>query len=392
MNSFAGQTEDLTGIWQDENGVSYHIRQVGSRIYWMADKRPEYVHVFSGTLQGNMISGSWSDLPGGRLRHSGSLTLRVDSTNRIIVLSSQGDRFTGTRLDLKESEGFALSGPGGDIDGTWRWGNGAIVNVSPGGKLTSGTLTGDWRLVDSGARRYSFSWANGYTDTMTLSSDGNRLNGQNNRGSRVYANRAGFDDASTYSGGEEIAGTWKWHNGETVSITADGLIDAGRVKGEWKLTDKNGRLYTLTWNNGYTDTMTLSSGGNRLDGKNRRGGTVWGERISAGDSRKPWETPEGQACFEAYIREVERRLNSYDGGPEHNGRKPWFINQWGVLNSRSGFGPTSDRAPDDFSRYDNRYHYMWFYWHRTSPAWGKKELDGAGIPDIWEYVNNCLTR
>ena len=105
---------------------------------------------------------------------------------------------------------------------------------------------------------------------------------------------------------------------------------------------------------------------------------------------QPWETSAGRACIDSYAREVGNRLNSYNGSDEFNARKSWFINQWGVLNGNRRFGPTSTAAPDDFHRYRDKYHYMWFYWHVPNGYWKKPDWRAAGVPHIRPYVAACV--
>src|SRR3989442_2621562 len=82
---------DLTGFWQDENGTPYRLRQVGPDVYWYMDAAPRAVNVFVGRIAGNTIIGTWADLPGGELRNSGQLSLRIESNDRLVkVAESQG--------------------------------------------------------------------------------------------------------------------------------------------------------------------------------------------------------------------------------------------------------------------------------------------------------------
>ena len=78
---------DLTGFWKDDNGSNYQIRQVGNKIWWYMDGLPEVNNIFVGTVSGNTISGEWTDLPGGNLRNTGSLKLRIVSNNRLEKIS-----------------------------------------------------------------------------------------------------------------------------------------------------------------------------------------------------------------------------------------------------------------------------------------------------------------
>jgi hypothetical protein len=66
----------------------------------------------------------------------------------------------------------------------------------------------------------------------------------------------------------------------------------------------------------------------------------------------PWDTPEGQACFERWIAEATRLFNAYNGSPEFSARKPWSFNKYGILEG-SPYGPHSVHAPDDFPFFSN---------------------------------------
>jgi hypothetical protein len=81
---------DLTGVWQDETGGTYTIRQVGNQIWWYMDHKPAWTNVFKGILSGNNISGEWCDIAGGTLggKNTGSLTLKVVSADRLEKVSS----------------------------------------------------------------------------------------------------------------------------------------------------------------------------------------------------------------------------------------------------------------------------------------------------------------
>ena len=111
-------------------------------------------------------------------------------------------------------------------------------------------------------------------------------------------------------------------------------------------------------------------------------------------AQDPWETPEGQACFEQWIREAMGRINTYQGGDEFNARKPWSINRYGILEGNPKYGPTSVSAPDDFNQYKNKYHYMWNYWHIPSGVWPRpkmKDFYESGVPHIRDYVLECIS-
>jgi hypothetical protein len=106
----------------------------------------------------------------------------------------------------------------------------------------------------------------------------------------------------------------------------------------------------------------------------------------------PWDTPEGQACFERWIAEATRLFNAYNGSPEFSARKPWSFNKYGILEG-SPYGPHSVHAPDDFPFFSNN-KYWWMWAHYTASgfdSWHDPVWDGAGIPHLHEYVTKCLS-
>ena len=116
-----------------------------------------------------------------------------------------------------------------------------------------------------------------------------------------------------------------------------------------------------------------------------------GVTFAAAQTQTPWETSEGSACFEDWIREITIRLNSYDGGKEYNNRKPWQINQYGVLEARPKYSSSTAISPEKWPNYGgNKYWFMWDYWHEPGGVWRENALNAAGIPHIRPYVLRCL--
>jgi hypothetical protein len=80
-----------------------------------------------------------------------------------------------------------------------------------------------------------------------------------------------------------IIGDWKWFNHDHVYMRPDGTLDAwndGKKTeyGTWKKNSDGS--YTLYWNLGWVDSLTLSSDCKKLSGKNQQGVNVWGTKIS----------------------------------------------------------------------------------------------------------------
>jgi len=79
---------NLTGAWQDDKGGFYYIRQVGNQVFWNVDTQPSLMTVFHGTIRGTTIQGKWADLPKSKELGSGTLTLRIESNDRLKKMES----------------------------------------------------------------------------------------------------------------------------------------------------------------------------------------------------------------------------------------------------------------------------------------------------------------
>ena len=92
------------------------------------------------------------------------------------------------------------------------------------------------------------SWSHGYADSVTLSADGNSLEGINNSGSRFTATRHGNNPNIRKL---DLNGSWSkgllhiWHKGDQVLITATWKRDNGvwvSLRAEGKLVDRTMNL------------------------------------------------------------------------------------------------------------------------------------------------------
>jgi protein gp37 len=87
-SSYGFQSGDLSGVWRDDVGGQYILRQSGNTLVWWDDRRPTVMNVFFGTISGSTIAGRWLDLPGGQLLSEGSITLRIESNDRLVKTGS----------------------------------------------------------------------------------------------------------------------------------------------------------------------------------------------------------------------------------------------------------------------------------------------------------------
>ena len=68
----------------------------------------------------------------------------------------------------------------GHVAGTWSWFNGDLNVLNPGGTARSsagsGSVTGNWSCING---HVLIVWSNGYNDRLSLSSNGDHLEGSN---------------------------------------------------------------------------------------------------------------------------------------------------------------------------------------------------------------------
>ena len=81
-------SDDLSGVWADDDGRTYYVRQFGVTLWWLGMgpfRDHTYGRVFLGTVQNQTITGQWADVPLGQGQSSGSMTLQVDSGKLTLV-------------------------------------------------------------------------------------------------------------------------------------------------------------------------------------------------------------------------------------------------------------------------------------------------------------------
>lgn len=128
---------DLTGIWKCNDGGTYFVRQNGDDLWWVGE-HPErkWVNLFKGTITDETLAGEWVDLPKGKARGYGSISLNIESNK--MVLSTPGADFEGTEWKKENVISFFSN----------RFSNQTEFLIA--GYGDEDTLTGGWLSDESG--------------------------------------------------------------------------------------------------------------------------------------------------------------------------------------------------------------------------------------------------
>jgi hypothetical protein len=87
--------EFLTGVWSADDGGLYYLRQQGNDCWWAGlsnesglgvndfQRGLRFTNVFRGRIAGNLIDGTWADVPRGAAGQDGRLTLDIVSGSEL---------------------------------------------------------------------------------------------------------------------------------------------------------------------------------------------------------------------------------------------------------------------------------------------------------------------
>jgi hypothetical protein len=209
--------------------------------------------------------------------YTDTVTLGADG-NSLSAVNNQGMRFTATRAGGVSG---SASGAGSVIAGKWNWGaGGGIVEIEAGGggrDPRGNTLK--WTLRDAASRTYTLTWSHGYTDTATLSAEGNSISAVNNQGTRFTATRVTGSPVIPPAAPLDLNGSWTggvhiWQDGAQVLATATWKRDDGKYviwRGEGSLSGRTVNLairYSPMTHGPVPEwrgVFTVSADGNRID-------------------------------------------------------------------------------------------------------------------------------
>ncbi|MEW6647664.1 MAG: hypothetical protein AB1450_10725 [Pseudomonadota bacterium] len=91
---------DFNGKWFGDDGATYYVRHIGDEIYWFNEGGPEpsRTAIFSGRLRGQMLYGSWVDVPKGSAAARGELHLAIREEGNVLEVTRVTGGFPAKRI------------------------------------------------------------------------------------------------------------------------------------------------------------------------------------------------------------------------------------------------------------------------------------------------------
>jgi hypothetical protein len=86
---------NLDGVFNGAGG-KYYLRQLGNEILWYGEEdavSPTWSNVAHGVINGDTITVKWADVPKGEIMQSGSLVIRINSNDELVLIKQTGEFF-----------------------------------------------------------------------------------------------------------------------------------------------------------------------------------------------------------------------------------------------------------------------------------------------------------
>lgn len=80
---------DLSGTWKGDDDGVYYLRQIGDQVWWLGmsglgrplvSRGTDWTNVYRGTLSGVTMTGTYADVPQGKILDKGPIVLKLTRT------------------------------------------------------------------------------------------------------------------------------------------------------------------------------------------------------------------------------------------------------------------------------------------------------------------------
>ncbi|WP_027723281.1 hypothetical protein [Maridesulfovibrio zosterae] len=136
------------------------------------------------------------------------------------------------------------------IVGKWKWFTNSVVEFQHGGRMPGNGNY--WKCVDSNQRKFVVNWGNGkWIDNLILSQDGNRLDGKNQIGNKVWGTRlSGSSAPPTPPSAPQAVPKMNYAKEIKGNMSASWRLAHGSIKpsdpSEWELSTVAGTTLRFT--------------------------------------------------------------------------------------------------------------------------------------------------
>jgi C-terminal peptidase prc len=182
---------------------------------------------------------------------------------------------------------------------------------------------------------------------------------------------------------DPIVGQWSWFSGYTMTMDEAGTINSDNAN-RWNCLDTEKRLYKLSWQSGFTDTLTLSADGNRLSGNNQKGAEVSGTRLNAANQSGNVPAPAAHWKLDG-----DSNVKVVDELGRHHGAIQGLAKRVpGISGNALGFSGNGCVRFDDVAELRSRKAFTWTAWIKTTK--GGPIIGRTGIADSWQNGGKVL--
>lgn len=170
VSASAAAATELNGYYEGDDGGAYFVRQVGDKVYWFGeDPNGAWANVLMGTVSGDKITARFWDVPKGKTKGMGEITLTITgdgatlvklsatvpfgtkSMKKVIVTQEKVPGLLGTTVTKglppeMRSRPQGFSDPTPSLTGVWEGDDYAAyyVRESPNGDVVLAAESGFW--------------------------------------------------------------------------------------------------------------------------------------------------------------------------------------------------------------------------------------------------------
>ncbi len=95
---------NIEGVFVCDWNGNYYVRQIGNEVLWYGEEvsvNPTWSNVAHGTINGDVLTLIWADVPKGSIMQKGNLVIKIISNDNFILTSQEGDNFGSSNWTRK---------------------------------------------------------------------------------------------------------------------------------------------------------------------------------------------------------------------------------------------------------------------------------------------------